>query len=570
MAHPIEPQPSPMGAMVPTRAARIGAFRDRLLAQRARLSAITVIVGAVLIFAGIRLMHDNSPFTIWPGLPAFTLGDEFGNPQWVALGTVVLLAGSLVVAFGLLCPKAIATRDRDGEIVSPTTPFPRPPSRRAMAAGVCMSIVALAAYRYVLICAPSHQSGIGVLLCLAAAAILATLSLTLLLPAGRRRAMQAFPSIAWQDGAITCAVCLAFIFAMLYDVRYWFYAFWGDEWSFFDVARDIASGNPMDFLSQAGVYGVHPVANSAYTALIMRVFGMNVAGWRLSTILSVVAAVPPLYLLGMVVGGRATAIAAAVIYADCHLLWAFSHIGYNNDDPLLVIVAAAALLFAGLRGTRLHLLFASGACAGAAWYTLYTGRLMIGILVVILLTEWDGGWRAVARRLGALLCGFGVVVLPLVVHNGANTVNQMFPQISFSHAHAAGSLPSLIQTNTIRGFYAFFYATENLHYVIGEVFDAVSAAALCVGLVVALRHVWDLCARLLLIWFVLGLMLTMPLFYADHIADTRIQLAIPPPHCWALGDSSPWDALLPLWFPCTLVALCSQSASSCRSRPRWR
>ena len=517
------------GVLDPGRYADIMSQSALIARAVANLASLVIIAGAALIAAGIQLMHVDAPFTLWPGMPTFTLGDEFGNAHWVALGTLLLLAGCIAVACGRRDP-AVASGLDEGESVdlSAGRLVARSLSAGALRTGVLAAALSGAAYLYVLLRAPSHQAGAGVLVCLAGTALLATFSLRVLLPAAGPRRARAFPALGWLDGTIICLVALAFIVAMLYDVRYWFYAFWGDEWAFFDVARGIATGNAMDYLSQAGVYGIHPVANSAYTALIMRAFGLNVAGWRLSAILSVAAAVPPLYLLGLAVGGRATAIAAAVFYTGCHLLWAYSHIGYNNDDLLLVVVAAAALLYAGVRANRLYLLFASGACAGAAWYTIFTGRLMIAILVVVLLTEWGGGWRATALRIGALAGGFAVVVLPLVLDNGSNTVSQMFTQVSLSHDRAPGALSSLVQTNTIRGMYAFFFATENLHYVVGEVFDAVSAAALCVGVVVALRHVRDLSARLLLIWLGLGLLLTMPLFYANHVADTRLQIAVPP------------------------------------------
>ena len=515
--------------VAPERAAIIES-RPAFRVRRVVCPAAAVIVGAALIFAGIKLMHDVAPFTLWPGMPTLTLGDEFSNPQWVVFGTIVLLAGSLAVAFGARIPRVAANLDREGgaEVALTSTTVLPPLSLYAVRTGVVAAVTALAAYTYVVLKAPSHQAGVSVLVCLVCTPILIALSLWLLLPAARRRALGAFPDLGWVDGVAICVASLAFIVAMLYDVRYWFYAYIGDEWSFFDLARSVASGNSADFLSQAGVYGIHPYANSAYTALIMRIFGINVTGWRLSSMISVAAAVPPLYLLGTAVGGRATAIAASVFYTSCHLLWAFAHIGYNNNDLLLVVVAAAALLYAGLRTNRLHLLFAAGACGGAAWYTLFTGRLMIGILALVLLTEWGGGWRSVARRLGVLVGGFAVVVLPLIIDNGADTIRQMFPLVNLSQDRTSGAISSLLQTNTIRGIYAFFYATENAHYVIGEVFDAISAAALGVGFIIALRHIRELGARLLLIWFLAGLLLTTPLYYASQIADTRLQIAIPP------------------------------------------
>src|SRR5260370_3313139 len=111
---------------------------------------------------------------------------------------------------------------------------------------------------------------------------------------------------------------------------------------------------------------------------------------------------------------------------------------------------------------------------------------MMGVVWLLLLTEWQGGWRAVLRRLAFLLAGFIVVVLPLLLDNGWETIHQMFALVSISQARTSGPVSSLLAQNTVRGVYAFLYATENSHFVVGEVFDIVSATALCVGFAVAL------------------------------------------------------------------------------------
>ncbi|MDB5074479.1 MAG: hypothetical protein JWO42_658 [Chloroflexi bacterium] len=493
------------------------------------LPLVVAISGCLSVFLGVHVMHEQAAFTLWTGTPIGIFGDVFPNPQWVLLGTLCVLVGCLLAAFSL---PALVTAHQEPVVPGSPVHSSRPlipiiKFRSAWVGGVAAA-AGLCLYAYVIAQAPSHQAGVIVLLCLIAATALFLLSIRLLLPGGRADMRRGLPALTVWDVAAIAAVTVAFVALMLHDARYWLYSFYGDEWAFYDAAASIARGNPQDLLSQAGVYGIHPWANSAYQGLVMRVFGINVVGWRLSSILSVALPVLPLYWLGLAVGGRSVAVAASVLYAGCHLLWAFSHIGYNNNDPLLVMVPAATLLYAGLRSDRSVYLCAAGACAGAAWYTLFSGRLMIGIAVLVLLTEWQGGWRAVARRLALLLAGFAIVVLPLVIDNGTDTIRQMFPLVSLSQARTQQAVSSLLGQNTVRGLYAFLYATQDSHYVLGEVFDTVSATALCVGVALALRHIRDLGLRLLLIWFVVGLMLTTPLYYAPQIADTRLQIVVPP------------------------------------------
>jgi len=499
-----------------------------LIGARMRPFATAIsLSGVVLVFAGVLLMHDQDAVTLWPGIPVGVLADVFPNSQWVLFGTVLLLAGGLLVTFSEPGLGRNAGIGCTGE-PSPGAAIAAAQGRWFRVYGTSAAAAALLLYLYVLVQAPSRQVGSAVLLCLLVAAILATFALKWLAPGQKGARPLAVPGLDWIDLLAICLAIAAFAALMLHDVRYWFYAFWGDEWAFFAAARDLLGGHAPDLLSQSGVYSIHPWANSAYTALIMHVVGMNVTGWRLSSVLSAMLAIPPLYLLGRRLGGRATAVASAALYAGCHVLWAYCHIGYNNNDPLLVIVAAAALLQAGLRTGRPYQLFAAGALAGAAWYTLFTGRLMIGVLVLALLTERRGGWSAAAKRLLALLSGFTLVVLPLFVNNGLDTIRQMLPLVSLSQARTSFAVSTLLGQNTVRGLYEFFYATENTHYVVGAVFDVVSATCLCIGVVLAIRNLQDLGPRLLLIWFGIGLACTTPLYYAPTIADTRMQIAIPP------------------------------------------
>ncbi len=486
-----------------------------------RLPALSAGVAALLVYMGIRFMHRQDPPPFLSSLPIGILARVFPNPWWVLVGTLVVLLGCGVAAFAsvsFLEPRPAASEPiRYGSRV-----------RGTRVPGIVLGLVGACVLGYVLSRAPGHQAGVSVLLGLFAAPVLLTVALDLLIPAPPSVVLSLYRRLSLAEWGIILITMTAFVALNERDAYNWRYAYIGDEWSFYDLAEAIAHGNPFDMLSQAGVYGIHPIANSAYQALVMRIFGINVFGWRMAATLSVALPIAPLFWLARQFGDTLFGLATVVFYAGCGLLWAFAHIGYNNNDPLLVSIPAAAFLYAGLRAERSSLLFAAGACGGFAWYSLFTGRLMIGVLVLVVLSEWAGGPRAAARRLVPLLAGFAVAAAPLAVDNGWDTIHQMFALTSLSQVRTSGPLSSLLAENTVRGIFAFLYATENSHYVVGEVFDTVSGAALCLGCVIALRRLPSLEARLILIWFLAGLMLTTPLYYAPQIADTRLQIVIPP------------------------------------------
>jgi len=546
---------------------------------------IAAVSGVALIGCGIALMQapDSDALSILLSLPP--LNAVFPNPAMVLLGTLCAALGAALVHWWLaphagmaaagivppgtppvaghsvldprhrapLLPTPIgppagtmppATEVGAGVPLSPTpmldTDLPGTPSAAPTGYGalsgrmvrrLAVGIVACALYGCALVCAAVHAEGTLGIGCLLVALPLCYFAL-----AGSRGGRWVPPTspipIDCYDIGIVLALIIGYIALNGHDLRDWRYAFIGDEWAFYEVASGIARGHTVDLFNQAGVYGIHPLAGSAYQALVMRLLGVNVTGWRMSSILSAALPLCALYPLAKAMGGRLYAVAASAIYASSALLWAFSHIGYNANDPLLAMIPSAALAYFGLRDGRSGYLFAAGALAGAGWYTLFTGRLMIVVVTLVVLSEWRRGRRVVAAALLPIAAGFMLVVLPLLVDNGGETFRAMFPLVSFSGVRATQAAPDLLAGNAVRAAYEFFHATgyaiQHLHYFSGSLFDPVSATGLAVGFVLALRLRRALWARLTLIWFAVTVALTTPLYYVPQVADTRVQVAIPP------------------------------------------
>ena len=475
------------------------------------------LVSAALVPLGVLLMRRTETVSWIPAPPSGSLNQVFPHPEWVIYGTLTALLGCLG-AFLLFPPLPLAGEAPAGDAGLRFRGRPAPAALVALAG-------ALGLYGWVIASAHAHATNPWLILPLLAALILAGLAIRSLVGPSARAPLPHWTPIEY---LFVAAAVLAFTAFNLHDLRDWRFVFWGDEWPFYEFARAVAHGVPVDPFSQDGVFGIHPLADSIYQGVVMRVAGMHALGWRLSSTLAAAFPIVPLYALGRRLGGAGHATIAVVIYGACPLLWAFSRIGYNNNDPLFLMALSALLAYTGTRRNSAVLLFAAGAWAGGAWYSLFSGRLMIGVVGLAILLDWRGGWRLVARRLAFLLLGFGLVVFPLVVDNGAQTIRAMFPLISLSQARTAGPVPSLLGQNTVRGVYAFLYATEDSHYVQGALFDVLSAGALCLGVTLALRRVRHDGARLILIWFAVGLLLTTPLYYVPQIADTRLMIAVAP------------------------------------------
>ena len=504
--------------------------------------SLPAMLCALLVLLGILLIGQGSLPILLPHLPTGPFAGVFPHPQLVIYGTLLLLVGCL--GCGAFLTGCLDQDVHDGSAPS-AAPFTLAPSllrcpfvAPLLGCGCLLYLVALGG-------ALAHSTAYWVL-------VPSVLMSVLLLSFALRALTNSFGGAridCWSLGewAFLLGMVGAFVAFNVHDLREWMYSYWGDEWPFYALAQSIARGAGADPFSQHGVFGIHPIMDSLYQALLMRIVGVDVTGWRVSSVLAAALPIIPVYALGRQFGGPALAGAAAIFYAGCPLLWAFCHIGYNNNDPLLPMCVAAALCYRGIRtGAPVHF-YAAGAFAGACWYSIFTGRLMIVVLLLLLLTEWQGGIRGVARRLVATLSGFALVVLPIFLDNGPRTLTAMSHNTPLSQGLIGGVLGGQIGRNILRACYAFLYSTAHDHYTAGAFFDPLAATALCIGVVLALRNWRHPASRLLLCWFLVTLFLTTPLNDTDAVSATRSMVIVPP------------AALLAAWGLCSLAGVVADS-----------
>jgi hypothetical protein len=124
-------------------------------------------------------------------------------------------------------------------------------------------------YLYALSAALGHQAGLLAVVSLCGATLLMGLVIRGRGAAhnGHDRRLPVF-DLNLRDGAVVAVIVVAFIALNMHDIRYWFYAWIGDEWPFYSYAESIVRGAPADLFNQAGVYGNFPQIDSAYQALV--------------------------------------------------------------------------------------------------------------------------------------------------------------------------------------------------------------------------------------------------------------------------------------------------------------
>ncbi len=477
-------------------------------AARRREPILAALAPARFLIAGAALTAF-AQFTFW--------SPDFDEPDPPALGRLALIAGLLAFALGsFLHTRSLRASGQDVNDGADPLPDERRRDLRlwAWGAGAAFTLyLALRLFR-------GSTAGSDLLPWLIAVAAFAVP----LLPRNAVEKASAAIRAVRSDALIAVGIAAAFIALNARDIAHWHYSYIGDEFEFWNFARNINLYGLARPFSQDGVYGFNPVMSLAGKAAVMRVFGNNDFGATLSSVLTAAAAIPGVYLTAYLAGrGRTAAIAAASLFASSHYLFALSHISYNNLDALLPMTYAAGFFLLGVRRNNPLWLYAAGAAAGMGFYTHLAGRAAMPILLVALALS-----PALLARSRPLFAGFAVAAFPAFIVNGAQTFGWLFPQLAGGYAEVvSGPFAERVSEN-VRNLFAFQYNIHRSHYVTGALMDTLSGGAAVLGVGYALGTIREHSSRLLLVWIAALFVFAGLLSPHPHVPNTRMFLLLPP------------------------------------------
>lgn len=155
----------------------------------------------------------------------------------------------------------------------------------------------------------------------------------------------------------------------------------GDEGKFWEIAQQIAEGKYKPSLFGVGVYSFS-VASSILQGWVLHLVGINLWGWRFSSVLAALLTVIPLFLLAHDWFGRKVAILASLIMITNPYFLAYARLGYNNSQALFPVTLTIYFWMLALKRGSYFYCWLAGLAAGLGFYTYTAGQL--GIVMVVL------------------------------------------------------------------------------------------------------------------------------------------------------------------------------------------
>lgn len=328
---------------------------------------------------------------------------------------------------------------------------------------------------------------------------------------------------------ILVIISILFFIFINRDNKWWYYSAIGDEYAFYSLAKNVAQNklpvNLVTFFRQGGVYSTVPFLSSFYQGLVMKIFGTDIVGWKISQIIIIILSFFPLYLLAKKLFNKDIALISILIFASSHYLWAYVKTGYCNIESIFPAVTSLFFYYSAVKNNKPLLLFFSGLFAGLGFFTYYPSRVIILILFFLNLLLKH---KETKLSFLYILIGFLILVLPFVAINQTQIIKTMFDQ-SLISSNEARSIPRylLLLKNISTNSLAFFANNHVGPYTSGSLIDPLSGILLIIGIAITIISYKKFRYQFILVWFILSFITVGVFSKYSNPAINRLNFLLP-------------------------------------------
>jgi 4-amino-4-deoxy-L-arabinose transferase-like glycosyltransferase len=506
--------------------------------KQEKLTAAPVEKSAIIIdfFIGIILLGIGQYIISSSGRNDFAISQWLTRTFYLAVDNMdnILIGSGLIVAGVFLLLRKVWAEKQSRRIFwhfnwkRDLSLFPsRPPLRMVMVALVFF--IALVSSLY-------FQAYSFVLPILWITVILLTIIWVIRWDVGNRSELR--PGIQAVDLQSIFSISLIGLLVLTFKLRDFPAELIGDEGGFWSLAKLIASGTEYPPIFNHGVYSFG-MLSSYFQAGLIRIFGDGLWGWRFSSVMTAVMAIPAIYLLAREMFDRKIGLAAAFSFISLPFLIAFSRLGYNNIQAVLIVAWSVYLFYAGYLRKNYTYILLSGIISGLGIYSYPAamgGFFAIILFMLFLIITSPRNRTVLINQIAILLIGFFIIAVPYIVNSfggGGGAIqekpveslffNSWYGHDLFSnlpeyqnaitfqmHGNTLFFSPGLWVILLIRGFFRTilsfqspFLVTE--HFIYSPLAGPISVVFYLVGLLRVFYKRWEPRSLFLGLWFLINI-----------------------------------------------------------------
>lgn len=304
---------------------------------------------------------------------------------------------------------------------------------------------------------------------------------------------------------------------------------WYDEGPFFELASDLIKSNfqARSFFDQHGIWGKNPIAGSVQQALMMLPFGISIFSFRLTSLISIMVSIIPMYIISKFIASRNVAIITGLLICFSHYFYNFTDLSYNNILGIPFTLFAVLFFLTTIIKKSYNSCILCGIFSGLCWYQYGLATLCVfAYPLCLLLGTSKSDYKGDLKRLFIIYYIMFLFIMPMYFRTEFEQNIYYFIQNASPEKFNSNIMATIYHRLKIAYFQTFTFG-QTSHWVFRNSQDIFSQIFLFLGFFICIKNVFSY--KRIRLFFVLAMLIWFMLAILNHHEDfqnTRISYVL--------------------------------------------
>ena len=305
--------------------------------------------------------------------------------------------------------------------------------------------------------------------------------------------------------------------------------YWNDEGPFYDMATQLIQSKFQirSFFDQHGPWGRNPISGSVEQALMMFPLGISIFSFRLTSLISIMISIIPMYLISKFIASRNVSIITGLLVCCSHYFYNFTDLSYNNILGIPFTLFAVLFFIITIIKKSSNSCVLCGIFSGLCWYQYGLATLCVfTYLPCLLLVTSKNDYKGDFKRLFIIYYIMFLFIMPMYFRIPLEHNINYFLQNASPEVVSSNVIVELYHRLKIAYFHTFAFGQTD-HWVFRNSQDIFSQIFLFLGFFICIKNVFSY--KRIRLFFVLAMIVWFLLAILNHHSDfqnTRISYVL--------------------------------------------